>query len=251
MTTTEIDFALPVSFTLVRQAGNDQLVRADGGGHYRLEGPSVVAASWSGPQNAELWHHHNTGAGFQWRKLAEFNGGGEPRSESEQNPGRKSWCMSVLRRLRRMWPRTTEGRSRFIRSSSWGGGVGDGTTGNGLDALAGHQARHDGGQHTGPDSGRSWAERHSQRFLAPGGRAPVGPGFRRGPVDVHLPRVENLVWDAGTAQGPHCASHHGHGGDCETVRLDGGPVETHLARNHHLSDSCVLATTSTGGGDVK
>lgn len=76
MTTTEIDFALPVSFTLVRQAGNDQLVRADGGGHYRLEGPSVVAASWSGPQKAELWHHHNTGAGFQWRKLAEFNGGG-------------------------------------------------------------------------------------------------------------------------------------------------------------------------------
>lgn len=76
MTTTEIDFALPVSFTLVRQAGNDQLVRADGGEHYRLEGPSVVAASWSGPQKAEIWHQHNTGAGWRWRKLAEFNGGG-------------------------------------------------------------------------------------------------------------------------------------------------------------------------------
>ena len=71
------DFVMPVSFTLVRQAGNDQLVRADGGEHYRLEGPSVVAASWSGPQKAELWHHHNTGAGFQWRKLTEFNGGGD------------------------------------------------------------------------------------------------------------------------------------------------------------------------------
>ena len=70
------DIAMPVSFTLVRQAGNDQLRRVDGGDHYRLEGPNLVSASWSGPQKAEIWHHHNTGAGFQWRKLAEFNGGG-------------------------------------------------------------------------------------------------------------------------------------------------------------------------------
>lgn len=76
MTTPTIDFAMPVSFTLVRQARNDQLVRADGGDHYRLEGPSIVSASWSGPQKAEIWHQHNTGAGWKWRKLAEFNGGG-------------------------------------------------------------------------------------------------------------------------------------------------------------------------------
>ena len=76
MTTPIEDFVMPVSFTLVRQAGDDYLVRADGGDHYRLEGPSVVAASWSGPQKAEIWHHHNPGAGWKWRKLAEFNGGG-------------------------------------------------------------------------------------------------------------------------------------------------------------------------------
>ena len=249
MTTTEIDFALPVSFTLVRQAGNDQLVRADGGGHYRLEGPSVVAASWSGPQKAELWHHHNTGAGFQWRKLAEFNGGGgEPRSESEQNPGRKSWCMSVLRRLRRMWPRTTEGRSRFIRSSSWGGGVGDGTTGNGLDALACDQACHDGGQYTRRDSGRAGSKRHGQRFLAPRRCASAGLGFRRGAVDVDLRRAASSVWNEWAPQGKNRPRYHGQAGDRAHIRLHGRPVETHLARNHHLSDSCVLATTSTGGG---
>lgn len=76
MTTPEIDFALPVSFTLVRQVGSDQLQRSDGGDHYRLAGPSVLAASWSGPQKAEIWHRHDTGAGWKWRKLAEFNGGG-------------------------------------------------------------------------------------------------------------------------------------------------------------------------------
>lgn len=81
------DIAMPVSFTLVRQAGNDQLVRVDGGDHYPLEGPSVVAASWSGPQKAELWHHHNTGAGFRWRKLAEFNGGGGATVRVGAKPG--------------------------------------------------------------------------------------------------------------------------------------------------------------------
>ena len=81
------DIAMPVSFTLVRQAGDDQLRRVDGGDHYRLEGPSLVSASWSGPQKAEIWHHHNTGAGFQWRKLAEFNGGGGATVRVGAKPG--------------------------------------------------------------------------------------------------------------------------------------------------------------------
>ena len=346
------DIAMPVSFTLVRQAGDDQLRRVDGGDHYRLEGPSLVSASWSGPQKAEIWHHHNTGAGFQWRKLAEFNGGGEPRSELGQNPANQSWCMSVLQRLRRMWPRTTEGRSRSIRSSSWDGGVNDGTIGNGLDALTGHQAhivsefgartdrrrqgrqrhrdhllascrcasnrdrlrreqvdvtlrgvtqavRHGwstqrenrpcgdgesrgnrhvcldrdagqsttggcdylpspgvlttavagggtlndgttgngldavpghqtcqyGGRRTGRDSGRSWAERHGHRFLATRRCAPAHAGFRRGAVDVALHRVSSHVRDEWAAQGPHRPSHHGPGGDCQDIRLNGRPVE--------------------------
>lgn len=76
MTTPTTDFVMPVSFTLVRQAGSDQLMRVDGGEHYRLEGPSLVAASWSGPQKAEIWHQHKTANGWRWRKLTEFNGGG-------------------------------------------------------------------------------------------------------------------------------------------------------------------------------
>ena len=123
MTTPTIDFALPVSFTLVRQAGSDQLMRADGGDHYRLEGPSMVAASWSGPQKAEIWHQHKTADGWRWRKLAEFNGGGGGLSELGQNPA-NTWLFTfVLQLLRRMWRKTTEGRSRSIRSSRRGGGV--------------------------------------------------------------------------------------------------------------------------------
>ena len=96
------DIAMPVSFTLVRQAGLDHLMRADGGDHYRLEGPSLVAASWSGPQKAEPWHHHNTGAGFQWRKLAEFNGGGSHsqsrgKTRGESRGVRPSCCDSSRR----------------------------------------------------------------------------------------------------------------------------------------------------------
>lgn len=87
MTTPTIDFALPVSFTLVRQAGSDQLMRADGGDHYRLEGPSMVAASWSGPQKAEIWHQHKTADGWRWRKLAEFNGGGGATVRVGAKPG--------------------------------------------------------------------------------------------------------------------------------------------------------------------
>ena len=242
------DIAMPVSFTLVRQAGNDQLRRVDGGDHYRLEGPSLVSASWSGPQKAEIWHHHNTGAGFQWRKLAEFNGGGERLSESRQNPANQSWCMSVLQRLRRMWPRTTEGRSRFIRSSSWDGGVNDGTIGNGLDALPGHQACEHGGQHTRRDSGRARAERHGLRFLATCRGASAGLGFRRGQVDVDLQRVPNSLRDERTTQGPHHPSHHGKAGDGATVRFHGGPVEADIAGRDDFPGPSVLATTSTGGG---
>ena len=250
MTTPEIDFALPVSFTLVRQVGSDQLQRSDGGDHYRLAGPSVLAASWSGPQKAEIWHRHDTGAGWKWRKLAEFNGGGERLSELGQNPANQSWCTSVLRRLHRTWRRITGAHSRFIRSSRWGGGVNDRTTRRSLDALTGHQARHDGGQHTGPDSGRSWAERHSQRFLAASRCASAGLGFRRGPVDVDLPRVEDPVRDDRPAQGPHHPRHYGDGRDCETVRLDGGPVEANAAGSDDFPDSCVLVTASTGGGTL-
>ena len=246
--TESLDFAMPVSFTLVRQAGNDQLMRVDGGDHYRLEGPSLVSASWSGPQKAEIWHHHNTGAGFHWRKLAEFNGGGRERlSESGQNPGRKSWCTSGLQLLRRMWPRITEGRSRFIRSSSWGGGVGDDTTRSRLDALPGHPACQYGGRYSGPDRRRSWAERHGHRFLATCRCASNHAGFRRGAVDVALRRVASLIRDEWAAQGPNRPSHHGHGGNRAPVRFNGGPVEANAAGRDDFPDSCVLVPAVAQG----
>ena len=63
---------LPRSYTMVRQAGNEYLSRADGGPNPVVSGPCIVSASWSGPQKAELWHRL---AGGNWRKLADISGG--------------------------------------------------------------------------------------------------------------------------------------------------------------------------------
>ena len=241
------DIAMPVSFTLVRQAGSDQLMRADGGEHYRLEGPSLVAASWSGPQKAEIWHQHKTAVGWRWRKLTEFNGGGEPQSGSAQKPGNQSWSMSGLLRQLKTWRKTTGAHSRSIRSSVWGGGVNDGTTRGRLDALAGHQACHDGRQHTRRDSGRTWTERHRHRFLATRRGAPADLGLRRGQVDVDLQRVPNPLRDERTTQGAHHPSHHGQAGDGATVRFHGGPVDADIAGRDDFPGPSVLATASRGG----
>ena len=126
--TTALDFPVPTSFTLVRQAGSDQLVRFDGGEHHRLQGPCIVSASFSGPQKAELWLHQNTGAVWKWRQLPEFNGGGERLSGSGQNPENPWSFTSVLLRLHRTWRKITEVRSLYTRSISSsaprrGGGV--------------------------------------------------------------------------------------------------------------------------------
>ena len=177
--------------------------------------------------------------------------GGEPQSESGQNLA-NTWLFTfVLLRQLKTWRKTTGAHSRSIRSSSWGGGIDDHTDRNGLDAVSGHQACLDGGQYAGPDSSRSGTKGHGHRFLATCRGASAGLGFRRGQVDVDLPRAPNSLRDARATQGANRPSHHGHGGDCETIRLNGGPIETHLAGNHHFSDSCVLVTAVAGGGDVK
>ena len=129
---------LPRSYTLTRQQGSEQLARVDGGAQPAVSGPCIVSASWSGPQKAELWHRHNTGNGRSWRKLAEFNGGGEPLSESGQNQANRSWFMYVLRRLRRMWRTITGAPSRSTISDRRGGGVG-GRRKRGLWRVAGDQ----------------------------------------------------------------------------------------------------------------
>ena len=250
MTTPIEDFVMPVSFTLVRQAGDDYLVRADGGDHYRLEGPSVVAASWSGPQKAEIWHHHNPGAGWKWRKLAEFNGGGEPRSESGQNPGRKSWCMSVLLRLRRMWPRTTEGRSRFIRSNVWGGGVNDDTTGNGLDAVRRAQAGVVGEQRKGHDSSRARPERHRRYILAPGRCASIADRFRRGPVDVALPQKPQAIRYGRPPQWANGARGDGRAGANRDVCVHGNPGYAAACGRDYLPNPRLTTTAVAGGGTL-
>lgn len=132
-------------------------------------------------------------------------------------------------------------------NTTGGGTLNDDTTRSRLDARLGHQACQYGRQHAGPDSGRSRVERHAHRFLATCRCTPAHAGFRRGSVDVDLPRVANAVRDAGTAQGPHRPSHHGHGGDCETIRLDGGPVEADIAGRDDFPDSCVLVPAVAQG----
>ena len=253
MTTPTIDFVMPYGVTVEGDGSwypkivGDHPKKVTSAGVSLPAGPCRVAFSWDGEQSAELVLVNGDNVKRPARLEAK-RGGVHVLRWSPSGPRKGTGWKSTRNASAAKLALSRCTRPTSTHSGPQGGGVDDHADGNRLDALAGHQACHDGGQHPRRDSGRARAERHGLRFLAPGGRAPVGPGFRRGPVDVHLPRVENLVWDAGTAQGPHCASHHGHGGDCETVRLDGGPVETHLARNHHLSDSCVLATTSTGGG---
>lgn len=243
MSTPIVDVAMPVSFTLVRQAGSDQLMRADGGEHHRLEGPSVVAASWSGPQKAEIWHQHKTSAGWGWRKLAEFNGGGEPLSESGQKPANQSWCTSVLQRLHRMWPRTTEEHSPSTRSTSRsaprrGGGV------NGRRSAGNHHL-FDGLQWVIGVLPGSW------RVLAPlqgGGADNLGYGARRHRVSTPVLHggVQNEV--------PHQET-GGRANRCTPERRPtggGGQVPVVLLRYRQGgllgNDHQVLATSAAGGG---
>lgn len=224
------DIAMPVSFTLVRQAGLDHLMRADGGDHYRLEGPSLVAASWSGPQKAELWHHHNTGEGFQWRKLAEFNGGGEPQSESGQNPGRESWCMSVLQLLRRMWPRTTGGRLRSIRSSVWGGGVNDGPPIRHHRPVRGPQAGIVEHRSSRRDCRRQGSEGYRYGNLVTRRGASNRDRFRREAMVLNLRRGWDAFWRVGTAQKPNGQSGARPTERSASVYLDRESVEASACR---------------------
>lgn len=203
--TTALDFPVPVSFTLVRKSGSPQLVRADGGDHYRLKGPSVASASWSGPQPAELWHHHNTGNGWLWRKLAEFSRGGERLSGSAQKRGNPWSYTFVLLRLHRTWRKITGECLRFSRPSPpQGGGVG-----GGVQESAEHPVLRS--YRVTPRGSSDW-----RRALphAAGGRVyavDYGARYRLCSVLVHL-----LV-GFGAVCGPNCAS-RGYAGAVECGR---------------------------------
>ena len=213
-----------------------------------VPGPCRVSASWDGENNVDVGLTTVEGdkrvANIPAKKQ---RGGGLAlswsSSEPEQATGYGSTC-----RARRAKPALSKS-TPCPPPSRRGGGVDDSTTGNGLDALAGHQTRHDGGLHTRRDSGRSWAKRHSQRFLATCRGASAGLGFRRGQVDVDLQRVPNPLRDERTTQGAHHPSHHGQAGDGATVRFHGGPVEADTAGRDDLP-SPRLATASTGGGTL-
>ena len=243
MTTPDFEGIMPYGMTFKPRAGSSYVNNpASSSSHISSHGlalpsaPVTVSASWTGAEECGVYLSRN-GVLSQIGTIPAKSGGGSvlpslPSSEDSRattststadQPGTEKEAQPAPSRLSPPQP------------SAPGGGVGDGTIGNGLDALAGHQARLNGGQYTGSDSVWPWTTGYRERFLAPGRCASAHHRFRRGPVDVDLLRVASPVRHGRSAQWSYRPSRHGQGGTGEAVRLNERPGESDVAGTYDFS----------------
>ena len=253
MTTPTIDFVMPYGATVEGDGTwypkivGDHPMKNTSSSLNLVPGPCRIAASWDGENGADVV----LTTGGEVKRVAHIpaknqrGGGGLALSwsPSEQGKGTGSSSTRKARREKLAPSRSTQCRP----SSCQGGGIDDGTNGNGLDAVAGAEARIVGEQRKGRDSGRAWAERHQRYILAPRRCASADHRFRRGPLDVALPQKPQVIRHGRPPQWANGACGDGRTGANRHVRVH---------RNTRYAAACGrddfpsprLATAVAGGG---
>ena len=250
--TTAIDFVMPYGVTVEGDGSwypkivGDHPMKNTSSSLNVVPGPCRVSASWDGETGADVV----LTTGGEVKRVAHIpakdqRGGGLALSwsPSEQGKGTGSSSTRKARREKLAPSRSTQCRP----SSCQGGGIDDGTNGNGLDAVAGAEARIVGEQRKGRDSGRAWAERHQRYILAPRRCASADHRFRRGPLDVALPQKTQVIRHGRPPQWANSACGDGRTGANRRVRVH---------RNTRYAAACGrddfpsprLATAVAGGG---
>lgn len=212
-----------------------------------VPGPCRIAASWDGENGADVV----LTTGGEVKRVAHIpaknqrGGGGLALSWSPSEPGKETGSSST-RSPRRAKPERSKS-TPCPPPSRRGGGVGDGTTGNGLDAVRRAQAGVVGEQRKGHDSGRARAERHTRYILAPRRCASADHRLRREPLDVALSQKSQVIRHGRPPQWANGACGDGRTRANRDVRVHGDTRNTVPCGCDDLPSSR-LATASTGGG---
>lgn len=212
-----------------------------------IPGPCRVAFSWAGEAAAELVLVNGDDTKRPAR-LAEKRGGVHAQRWSSSAP-----AGAIRSNSMRGASVAKPALSRCIRSIFWsstpaqGGGVSDCTTGNGLDALAGAEARIVGEQRGSRNRRGQGQQGHRDHVLAPRRWASADHRFQRGPLDVPLSQKPQAVWYGRPSQWANGPRSDGRTRPNRDVRVHRNPG---YAAPCGCDDfpSPRLTTTSTGGG---
>ena len=212
-----------------------------------VPGPCRIAASWDGENGADVV----LTTGGEVKRVAHIpaknqRGGGLALSWSPSEPGKETESSST-RSPRRAKPAPSRS-TQCPPPSCRGGGVGDGTIGNGLDALPGHQAHIVSEFGARTDRRRQGRQRHRDHLLVACGCPSADYRLRREQVDVTLRGVTQAVRHGWSTQRENRPCGDGESRENRHVCLDRDAGQSTTGGCDYLPSPGVLTTAVAGGG---